>query len=886
MQELEKAYEASKYEDAIAKQERESGYYTPDNLPGERKETFSIILPPPNATGVLHMGHAAMLAIQDTVTRFKRMQGKKTLWLPGTDHASIATQVKVEKILMKEEGKTRYDLGRDVFLKKVEDFVEDSRNTIKHQLKKMGCSIDWSREAFTLDKARNYAVITMFEKMYKDGLIYRGNRVINWDPKGKTVISNDELVTKERKATLYTFKYSADFPIEIATTRPETKVGDTAVAVHPDDERYQQYIGKEYKVEFAGTTLNIKIIADKEVEKDFGTGALGVTPAHSITDEAMAQKNNLPMIQVIDEDSKMTEEAGTLVKGLDVLEAREKIVEWLRTQNLLISEEEVEQNVTTAERTGAIIEPLPKLQWFVDVEKEFEFKQSKNNPIKGLKDGQKVSIKSLAQHAVRSKEVKIIPERFEKLYFHWVDNYRPWCISRQLWYGHRIPAWYKGDQIHIGAEPPEKEGWQQDEDTLDTWFSSGMWTFTTLGWPDETKDLTEFHPTQLMETGYDILPIWVVRMIFMSMYALGEVPFSYVYLHGLVRDGIGRKMSKSLDNAIDPLEMIKKYGTDATRLSLIIGTSPGNDIKLSEEKIAAFKNFTNKLWNIARFVQMSVDEVKEVTDPPKPKTTADKWILSKLDEVIESATKNLSEPKFSLSQAAEDLREFAWADYADWYLEIAKTQIQNPDLKESTSEILNYTLQTLLKLWHPMMPFVTTKIWQSIKSDSLLLLEKWPTASNKTDKTDFEIFKNVVTQIRALRAQYKVEAAKKINITLAGDNIEVLEEMQEALKTLARINELTITQDTSKPEDSVSEVAGGITIFMPLTGLIDKEKEAMKLTKELESVEKYKNSVQAKLSNKGFTQNAPKEAIEKEEEKLREAEIKIKALNEQLQQLK
>ncbi|NBT37233.1 MAG: valine--tRNA ligase, partial [Actinobacteria bacterium] len=591
-QDIPKAYEAKQYEDGIYAAWEQSGLFNPDNLPGERTEPFSIVLPPPNVTGTLHMGHAVMLAIEDIMVRFERMRGKRALWIPGTDHAAIATSTKVENILFKTEGKTRHDIGREAFLKRVEKFAQDSHDTIVNQSKKMGASLDWSREAYTLDAARNHAVNVAFKKMYDDGLIYRGHRVVNWDPVGQTTISDIEIVYKEVEATLYTFRYAKDFPIAISSTRPETKVGDTAVAVHPDDERYVAFVGKTFEnISFAGTTIRITVIADREVDPAFGTGALGVTPAHSLIDADIAARHSLAMKQVIGEDGRMTEAAGPLVAGQTTKEARETVAAWLREQGLIEGEEKTTQNLATAERSGGVVEPIPMLQWFIAVSKEFE------------RHGKTVTLKTLMRDAVESGKTKIMPERFEKTYFQWADNVRDWNISRQLWFGHRIPVWYRGEEIFVGTEAPEGEGWTQDPDTLDTWFSAGMWTFTTLGWPNlDSADLKTYHPTSVLETGYDILFFWVVRMVLMTTYLMDEVPFKTVYLHGLVRDEQGRKMSKSLDNIIDPLDMIAKYGADATRLSLVIGSTPGNDSKLSEEKIAGYRNFTNKLWNISRFV--------------------------------------------------------------------------------------------------------------------------------------------------------------------------------------------------------------------------------------------------------------------------------------------
>ncbi|HBU28235.1 TPA: valine--tRNA ligase [Candidatus Uhrbacteria bacterium] len=883
MPELPKAYEPSQHEDEIALKERESGLYTPENLPGNRTEVFSMVLPPPNATGTLHMGHAVMLAIQDIMVRFARMRGKKTLWLPGTDHAAIATQVKVETLLMKEEGKTRHDLGREAFLQKVDAFVEKSRATIQHQVRSMGCSIDWTREAFTLDEPRNLAVRTMFKKMYDDGLMYRGYRVINWDPVGQTVISNDELVPKERTGTLYTFKYSKDFPITIATTRPETKVGDTAVAVHPGDERYKAFIGKTVSVVFAGASLDIQVIADEEVDPAFGTGALGVTPAHSVIDEAMAKRHDLKMIQVIDEKARMTEAAGSTVAGLPVLEAREKIVTWLRSEGLLEKEEETTQIVSTAERTGAVIEPLPKLQWFVDVEKAFAFKQSAHMPVAGLQDGQMVTIQSLLQHAVRSKAVTIIPERFEKSYFHWVDNYRPWCVSRQLWYGHRIPAWYKGEEVYVGVDAPEGSGWEQDTDVLDTWFSAGMWTYSTMGWPKEdAPDLREYHPTTMLETGYDILPIWVVRMIFMSLYTLGEIPFSYVYLHGLVRDDQGRKMSKALENIIDPLTMKQKYGADATRLSLVVGSTPGNDVKLSEEKIAGYRNFVNKLWNIARFVFLSVEEVRKVETTPTPITEADTWILNRLNQTITSVTSMIDEPAFLFSQAAEVLRDFTWGDFADWYVEVAKGQLQDEVLKQSTEETLLYVLQNVLKMWHPYMPFVTTRLWEEFGSDKMLLIEDWPEVVDVREEGSFEAFKEIITVIRGTRATYKIDPVKKVGVMIIGESVDVLRPLETAIRQLGRVESVTFAKTMERPEGSVFLHAGEYAVYIPLAGVIDLVAERARLSGELKNVQDYVVVLEKKLANTGFIDKAPVEAVEKERGKLAEAAAKGEVLTQQI----
>jgi valyl-tRNA synthetase len=703
----------------------EHGYTAPD------AETFSIVLPPPNVTGTLHTGHALMLIIQDIMVRYHRMLGKRTLWIPGTDHAAIATQSKVEKLLEKEGVKKR-DLGRDEFLKRVEQFAQESHDTIVNQCKRMGATLDWSREAYTLDEKRTTAVYTAFKQMYQDELIYRKYRVVNWDPKGQTVISDDEIVYEERDAVLYTFKYSSDFPIAISTTRPETKVGDAAVAVHPSDERYKQYIGQVFKVEdFCGVPLTIKIIADENVDPEFGTGALGVTPAHSKIDWDMAVKNNLPVEPVINEFAKMTVGDDRII-GKKTTEVKEIVVQWLRDTELMIEEKPIKQNVSTAERTGAIIEPLPKLQWFIDVNKPIAARDNK-------------SLKQLMLDAVRDKHIEILPERFEKNYFHWIENLQDWCISRQIWYGHRIPVWYRNDEMYCDIIPPTGENWIQDEDVLDTWFSSGLWTFSTLGWPQNTSELQNYHPTSVLETGSDILFFWVAKMILMSTYLLGTIPFKTVYLHGMVRAADGQKMSKSLGNAaVDPLDLITKYGNDALRMAMIIGNTPGNDLKLNENDIRGYAKFANKIWNASRFVLEKISDL-DINNAPNLDND-DQQSINELYEMIATVTREMNEYKFSL--AAEKIYHYFWHTFADIVIERSKNKIgaqngsssetgksvfEKLNSKKSAKWVLYIHLTILLKTLHPFMPFVTEEIWSMIpqvdetKSKKLLIIESWPT---------------------------------------------------------------------------------------------------------------------------------------------------------------
>lgn len=772
-------YDPEAHEDELYALWNDSGYFNPDNcvtdgITAADAEPFSIVLPPPNVTGTLHMGHASMLAIEDILVRYHRMRGKRTLWIPGTDSAAIATQSKVEKILQKTEKKTRHDLGREELLKRVDAFAEESKDIIIDQTKKMGSSLDWSRYAFTLDEKRYQAVMTAFIHMYEDELIYRGDRIVNWDPKGQTTISDDEVVYEERQATLYTFKYSKDFPISVATTRPETKVGDTAVAVHPDDVRYQAYVGQTYECIFCDVPIRVTIIADKEVDPAFGTGAVGVTPAHSKIDWDIADRASITdRPQVINEYAKMT--VPGRLNNLKVEVARGEVVEWLRTEALLEKEEPITQNIATAERTGGIIEPLPKLQWWINVHKKFTLKHSE---IPGVSSGSEVTLKELMIAAVEHEGIAIFPERFKRVYFNWIQNLNDWCISRQIWYGHRIPAYCclscnKQSLLHtfsaVGSDDTRdqtphlqfdylmekfKDGMPmptdakifvtatakptcpvcksnnvvQDSDTLDTWFSSGLWSFSTLGWPENTPDLQTYHPTAVLETGYDILFFWVARMILMSTYHLGQVPFRNVYLHGLVRDEKGRKMSKSLDNTINPLDMIIKYGADATRLSLIVGAAPGNDMPLGEDKVRAYKKFANKVWNISRFVLSNIADAD--WDQTPTLSARDEEILINLRSNIAEITADIE--KFSLYLAAEKAYHYIWYELADQVLEESKLILAGEDAeaKFSRQYVLKECLIASLKILHPFMPFVTETIWQNapaaIKDHRLLMVAKWP----------------------------------------------------------------------------------------------------------------------------------------------------------------
>ena len=723
-----KPYNPQKTEERIYKLWEDSGFFNPDvcvekGITKANAEHFSMVLPPPNVTGNLHTGHALMLVIEDIMIRQARMQGKKTLWLPGTDHAAIATQSKVEKLLEKE-GIHKNDLGREKFLKRVEKFAKESHDTIVNQAKKMGATLDWSREAFTLDETRNLSVKTAFKKMYDDGLIYRGHKIVNWDPKGQTVISDDEIVYEERKNKFYTFKYG---PFEIGTTRPETKFGDKYVVMHPKDKRYTNYAsGQKIKLEWINGPIEATVIKDEIIDMEFGTGVMTITPWHTPIDFDIAERHKLDKEQIIDKYGKLLPVAGEFA-GMKIADAREKIVEKLKTKGLLISVDENYVNrIATAERTGGIIEPQIMLQWFVDVNKKISAGKNKLQP---------KSLKELMLEPVREGKIKIIPNYFEKVYFNWIENLRDWCISRQIWYGHRIPVWYKNNEIYCDLTAPEGPGWVQDEDTLDTWFSSGLWTFSTLGWPasvkttagqpEKTGDLKTYHPTTVLETGHDLIFFWVARMILMSQYLLGEVPFKTVYFHGMVRTTDGRKMSKSLGKkAIDPLSIIKKYGNDALRMAMVVGNTPGNDLKLNENDIRGYAKFANKIWNVARFVLENIEDFKvlKIADYDNE----DKKSEEELNALMEDITKEMSEYRFSI--VSEKIYQYFWHTFADVIIERSKKKILEKKNVISAKTLIYRHLHILLRALHPFMPFVTEEIWSMLpkEKNNLLMVEKWP----------------------------------------------------------------------------------------------------------------------------------------------------------------
>jgi valyl-tRNA synthetase len=874
IKELDKAYKPLEKEDKIYEKWEKSGYFNPDNLNlPESAKSYTIILPPPNITAKLHLGHSAMLAIEDLLIRYKRLKGFKTLWIPGTDHAAIATQNVVEKKIWQEQGKNRHDLGREKFLEEVWSFLEVTQSTILQQIRKMGASLDWSRLAFTLDESRQQAVRVMFKDMYDEGVIYRGERLVNWCPRCHSTLADDEVEHKEEPAKLYWLKYG---PFVLATSRPETKLGDTAVAVHPKDKRYQDFIGQELEIDGVLGKFKVKVVADHAVDMDFGSGAIKVTPAHSFVDDEIARRHNLPVKKIINEDGRMMENCGKYA-GMTTKEAREEIVKDMKEMGLIdhIDEKYVHSSARCY-RCNSIIEPLPSKQWFIDVNKKLDRLGGK-------------SLKEKAIEAAKNKTIEFVPARFEKRYFDWMENLHDWCISRQIWFGHQIPVWYQGDKVYCGIEKPQGDNWRQDPDTLDTWFSSGMWTFSTLGWPDNFKDgkkrgdLAEFHPTQIMETGYEIITLWVSRMIMMSYFALGEEPFKTVYLHGMILDKDGKKMSKSKGNGIDPLVMTEKYGADAVRLSLLMGYTPGNDARFSEDKIESKRNFINKLWNISRFIidysGKSLQKDLNINDL-NIKTSADKWILEALFETIEKTEDNLENYNFSL--AAETLNDFTWNKLADWYLEVAK-------IEKGKEDILVFILRTVLKLWHPFIPFVTEYVWSSF-NDNLLMVESWPQI-NELDfnagklNNNFNEIKDLIITIRNARSENKIEPSKKLEAVIFSPNkVSYILENVEIIKGLKTgISKVDIKDNANKIEGAIMAVSNGIEIF--LLGAIDKKKELERLNKERLNLEKLINIQEKKLANRDFVSKAPEQVVKIEQEKLVKYKLEIDKVNQAINKL-
>ncbi len=871
--ELAKAYEPNEVEDRIYDFWIKGNYF--HAVPDPDKEPYTIVIPPPNITGQLHMGHALDNTLQDILIRWKRMQGYSALWLPGTDHASIATEAKIVEA-MRKEGISKEDLGREKFLERAWDWKKQYGGRIVEQLKKLGSSCDWERERFTLDEGCSKAVKHVFVNLYNKGLIYRGERIINWCPHCKTSISDAEVEFEEKEGSFWHLRYplsDGSGYIQLATTRPETMLGDTAVAVHPDDERYKALIGKTVTLPIVNK--EIPIVADEYVEMDFGTGVVKITPAHDPNDFEVGLRHNLPVINVMNDDGTMNENAGKY-NGWTSQDCRKAIVEELDSLGLLIKVEPIKHNVGTCYRCSTVVEPRVSTQWFVKME----------------------PLAKPAIEAVKNSEVKFIPERMNKTYFNWMENIRDWCISRQLWWGHRIPAWYCGDcgEVIVSETPvctcPKCGGknLKQDEDTLDTWFSSALWPFSTLGWPDETEELKYFYPTNTLVTGYDIIFFWVARMIFSGIEHMGEVPFKTVFFHGLVRDAQGRKMSKSLGNGIDPLQEIEKYGADALRFTLVTGNSPGNDIRYSDERVNASRNFANKIWNAARFILMNIEGKDVKCEIPEKLYLEDKWIISKFNNVAKEVTENLE--KFELGIAVSKLYDFLWDDFCDWYIELAKIRMngEDEDSAASARQVLVWVLSSTLKLLHPFMPYITEEIWQTLPHEGeALVIASWPKYDEAlnfaAEAAEMEKVMSLIRAVRARRSDMNVPPSKKAHIYIETAEPTAFDTEKNAIMRLAYASGCE-TGNSFNVEGAVTVVTENCKAYIPMNELVDFEAEKKRLNKELESAQKQLDTVNAKLNNEKFMSKAPENVVagvrangEKLTEKIRLIKESLEALN-------
>ncbi|MED1674154.1 valine--tRNA ligase [Pallidibacillus thermolactis] len=843
----------------------------------ESKQPYSIVIPPPNVTGKLHLGHAWDTTLQDIITRMKRMQGYDVLWLPGMDHAGIATQAKVEQKL-REEGKSRHDLGREKFLEEAWKWKEEYADHIRKQWAKLGLALDYSRERFTLDEGLSKAVRKVFVSLYEKGLIYRGKYIINWDPVAKTALSDIEVIYKEIPGAFYHMRYplkDGSGYIQIATTRPETMLGDTAVAVHPKDERYQHLIGKTVILPIVNR--EIPIIADEYVDMEFGTGAVKITPAHDPNDFEVGNRHNLEQIVVMNEDATMNENAGKY-QGMDRFECRKQLVKDLQEAGVLVEIEEMVHSVGHSERTDAIVEPYLSTQWFVKME----------------------PLAKAALDIQKSEDTKVhfVPSRFEKEYINWMEGLHDWCISRQLWWGHQIPAWYHKEtgEIYVGVEAPKDiENWEQDEDVLDTWFSSALWPFSTMGWPEETADLKRYYPTNTLVTGYDIIKFWVSRMIFQGVEFTGTRPFKDVLIHGLVRDAQGRKMSKSLGNGVDPMDVIDQYGADSLRYFLATGSAPGQDLRYSTEKVESVWNFINKIWNASRFALMNMNGLKyEEIDLSGEKSVADKWILTRLNETIETVTK-LAE-KYEFGEVGRALYNFIWDDFCDWYIEMAKLPLYGDDeqAKLTTRSILAYVLDNTMRLLHPFMPFVTEEIWQNLPHEGeSITTAPWPTVNEAyTDKeaaAQMKLLVEIIRSVRNIRAEVNTPLSKKIKMIISAhdDNtLQTLKMNQSYIERFCNPETLQIALNVDSPEKAMTAVVSGAEIYLPLEGLIDIEEEIARLEKELEKLNKEVERVEKKLSNENFVSKAPKAVVEAEREKQKDYLEKRSIVQTRLEEIK
>ena len=854
MKNLEKTYNPSEIEDKLYKKWMDGGYFHSE--PDSKKEPYTIVIPPPNVTGQLHMGHALDETLQDILIRYKRMQGYNALWIPGTDHAGIATQIKVEEDLRVNEGLTRYDLGREKFLERVWDWKEKFGSRIINQIKKLGCSCDWDRERFTMDEGCSKAVREVFVNLYNKGLIYRGNKIINWCPSCATALSDAEVEYTDQPGHFWHVRYKmsdSDNYIIVATTRPETILGDTAIAVNPEDERYADFVGKTCILPLVGR--EIPIVADEYVEKDFGTGAVKITPAHDPNDFEVGMRHDLPVINVMNSDATINANGGKY-EGMDRYEARKAIVDDLDKCGALVKVEDYSHNVGTCYRCKTTVEPLTSDQWFV-------------------------KMKPLAEEAIRvvnDKEVEFVPERFTKTYLNWMNNVHDWCISRQLWWGHRIPAFYCdkcGEMVvsktDVDVCPKCGAPMRQEEDVLDTWFSSALWPFSTLGWPEKTEDLAYYYPTSTLVTGYDIIFFWVARMIFSGCEHMKKPPFKHVFMHGIVRDSQGRKMSKSLGNGIDPLEVISKYGADALRFTLATGNSPGNDMRFYWERVESSRNFANKIWNAARFVLMNL-EIEDCSLPENPEIE-DKWILSRFNGVARSVTENLD--KFELGVALSNLYDFIWDEFCDWYIELVKTRLygDNKESKLNAEHTLCFVLCGILKLMHPFMPFITEEIYCALPTgEETIMTSEWPKYSDKLnfpeEEKQMSVICGAIKSIRNIRTEMNVVPSRKASMIIVTDNAKLFEGGTAFFEKLAGAKDVTVTNEEKNiPDGAVSVIVEGAKIFIPMDELIDTEKEKQRLEKEKQRLEAEIERVEKKLSNQGFIAKAPAKLIEEEKEK-------------------
>jgi len=895
---LPKTYDFRKTEQNIYKWWEENGFFKPSNDPNEPDfdpniKPFVISIPPPNITGELHLGHAMFVSMEDLMIRYHRMKGIPTLWVPGSDHAGIATQLQIEKALAKE-GTNREEIGREEFERRAWAWKRKYGDIITQQIRRLGASCDWDRQRFTLDEGLSRAVREAFVHLYKNGLIYRGPRLINWSPGLKTAISDLEVEYSEEPGTLYYFKYklsdTEDDYIPVATTRPETILGDTAVAVHPEDERYQEYIGREVVVPVLGR--KIPVIADEYVEREFGTGALKVTPGHDPHDFEIGERHNLKVISILDTSARINEHGG-LYEGQDRFEARKNLWEDMRNAGLVIKEEDYTLNVPRSQRGGEIIEPMVSTQWFIKMD----------------------SMAAAALEAVRDGRIKIIPEHFTKVYYNWLENIQDWCISRQLWWGHRIPVWYCQDcgEMNVSAQVPTScskcgsTNLEQDPDVLDTWFSSSLWPFSTLGWPDQTPDLEYFYPTSYMETGYDILFFWVARMIMSGLEYTRQVPFHTVYLHGLIRDGQGRKMSKTTGNVIDPLEVMNELGTDALRYTLLVGSTPGKDTNLSIKRVEANRNFANKIWNVTRFIISNLSEIKEKPQSIQSNwTLADSWIWARLQTLIRDVDRLFQ--NFQYGEAGRQIYEFFWSDFADWYIEIAKLQLKIDHTQAYlTGETLIRVLDNSLRLLHPFTPFVTEELWGHLKraiaegpfdhlianwSEALIiarypeprLIENW----ESTKVAQFKLVQDIIRSIRNIRAEKNVEPSKHIPaILVSKSDYESLESQIQTIIALSGLdpqNTFIKTHLDKKPEGHIALVVGAVEIFLPLSGLVNLTEERLRLQKDLEQTEAQISRLENLLAGP-FASKAPEDVVSNEREKLKSYQETAHKIHAQLETL-